>query len=341
MHSDDRASGFATKGHIDLRKLDADPSSDAVTARPRAPVLPTDAKEYEPRTEESSSGGMWFGVVALVAVGALIAYFVVGSGSGPEAVDAQPEVEPAPEPSAEVAPVEMEPEQPEQPIEAEPVQASSTEETETQSESRSTKSAAEPKRASKAKASSVETGGAVKKARGSSGEESQPPAETKAIDTADIARRAAAVSGDESTAEKTANQNVGGAVDEALAEKPKAPKSLDELLDTATGESDEFEEKKPEPPPPSGDSPSKADVSKVMGQLMPGFRSCAGAQVGVATALVAVKSTGKVVSARVSGAPFGGTRQGQCMEDVIKRRAQFGPFKKTRFEFRYPIRIDP
>jgi hypothetical protein len=64
----------------------------------------------------------------------------------------------------------------------------------------------------------------------------------------------------------------------------------------------------------------------------------AGDQVGLASATVALKNDGSVVSAAVAGAPFGGTPQGACMEGVI-RRARFTRFSATTFRFTYPLAI--
>ena len=71
---------------------------------------------------------------------------------------------------------------------------------------------------------------------------------------------------------------------------------------------------------------------------LPGVRLCAGDQVGLATATVALKNDGTVVSASVAGVPFGGTPQGACMEGVI-RRARFAPFTATTHRFTYPLAI--
>ena len=84
--------------------------------------------------------------------------------------------------------------------------------------------------------------------------------------------------------------------------------------------------------------PSRGDIARAMGALLPGVRLCAGDQVGLATATVALKNDGTVVSASVAGVPFGGTPQGACMEGVI-RRARFAPFTATTHRFTYPLAI--
>lgn len=89
---------------------------------------------------------------------------------------------------------------------------------------------------------------------------------------------------------------------------------------------------------PVPNEPGRGDIARGMGALLPGVRACAGDQVGLATATVALKSDGTVVSASVAGVPFGGTPQGACMEGVI-RRARFSPFTATTFRFTYPLAI--
>ncbi len=84
--------------------------------------------------------------------------------------------------------------------------------------------------------------------------------------------------------------------------------------------------------------PGRGDISRGMGALLPGARSCAGDQVGLATANVELRSDGTVVSASVTGVPFGGTPQASCMESVI-RRARFSPFTSAAFRFAYPLAI--
>ncbi len=89
---------------------------------------------------------------------------------------------------------------------------------------------------------------------------------------------------------------------------------------------------------PVPNEPGRGDIARVMGSLLPGVRACAGDQVGLASATVALKNDGSVVSAAVAGAPFGGTPQGACMEGVI-RRARFTRFSATTFRFTYPLAI--
>lgn len=350
MNSDDRASGFSTKGRIDLRELDAEPSGPP----PRAPSLPTDAREYEAPTEGGPN--RWLLAVALFAmIGGAVVFVLLRSGNDAAAIS-QSEAPVAPEADPEAASEQPAPAQPEPAVAAEATQmdestlatAGAPDEGPAEKTSALKKSERKPPTATKVAGSS---GNTTEPAKGANQADESNPAngESEALDTDDIARRAAAVQGEtqaelgsaEQKAIEAGQKGIEGVVDDALAEKKSSPRSLDELLDTATGTSAQTEEKKPEPQPAASDAPSKAEVSKVMGSLMPGFRSCAGAQVGVAKMTIAAIPSGKVVSARVGGAPFAGTRQGTCMENVVKQRAKFQPFEKSRFEFTYPIQITP
>ena len=87
-------------------------------------------------------------------------------------------------------------------------------------------------------------------------------------------------------------------------------------------------------------SPSRADVSRALGRLLPGIRQCAGDQVGMANATIIVRNDGTVASVSIGGSPFGGTPQGACMEGVI-RRATFSRFSQSTFRISYPFAIRP
>src|SRR5690606_21654501 len=86
------------------------------------------------------------------------------------------------------------------------------------------------------------------------------------------------------------------------------------------------------------ETPSRADVARNLGRLLPQIRQCAGDQVGMAMARIIVRSDGTVGSVSVSGAPFGGTPQGACMEGAI-RNARFPPFRANTFQTSYPFSI--
>ena len=88
------------------------------------------------------------------------------------------------------------------------------------------------------------------------------------------------------------------------------------------------------------ETPSASDARRVLAGLMPRLRECAGAEVGMANAIVVVRGDGSVDSVAVGGSPFGSTPQGSCMEAVI-RDARFPPFQRSTFPISYPIVIRP
>src|SRR4029077_12507868 len=75
-------------------------------------------------------------------------------------------------------------------------------------------------------------------------------------------------------------------------------------------------------------APSRDDVMKAMGTLVPAIRGCAQGKSGLATVTIVVRNDGHVESAAMSGAPFAGTASGGCMEGVV-RRAKFPRFKQA------------
>jgi hypothetical protein len=92
---------------------------------------------------------------------------------------------------------------------------------------------------------------------------------------------------------------------------------------------------------PAGDlptAPSRGDVARTLGRLMPQIRQCAGDQVGLANATILVRSDGSPASVSIGGHPFGGTPQGACMEGVL-RGAAFPPFRQSTFRVNYPFAI--
>ena len=88
------------------------------------------------------------------------------------------------------------------------------------------------------------------------------------------------------------------------------------------------------------ETPSRGDVARVLGRLLPQIRQCAADQVGLANATILVRNDGAVGSVAIAGHPFGGTPQGACMEGVI-RRAQFSPFRQSTFRITYPFALRP
>ena len=88
------------------------------------------------------------------------------------------------------------------------------------------------------------------------------------------------------------------------------------------------------------DTPTRGDVARVLGRLLPQIRQCAADQVGLANATILVRNDGSVGSVAIAGHPFGGTPQGACMEGVI-RRAQFSPFRQSTFRITYPFALRP
>ena len=83
-----------------------------------------------------------------------------------------------------------------------------------------------------------------------------------------------------------------------------------------------------------------AGVTRALGGLMSRMRQCAGDQVGIATARIRVSNDGQVQTANIGGRPFGGTPQGDCMENVVKT-ARFPRFTRTHFDVTYPFSIRP
>jgi hypothetical protein len=85
-------------------------------------------------------------------------------------------------------------------------------------------------------------------------------------------------------------------------------------------------------------SPSREDVVKAMGVLVPAIRGCAQGQSGLAPVSIVVLSDGRVESAALSGGPFQGTASGRCMEGVV-RRARFPRFKQANFRVQFPFAV--
>ena len=130
----------------------------------------------------------------------------------------------------------------------------------------------------------------------------------------------------------------------AVPETSAGSRSMETLLDQALG-GQPTEEPPPAPPvrapdPELPETPSRSNVAQTLGRLLGPMRLCAADKVGVATAAISLESSGRVVSVSVSGAPFGGSREGACMESVI-RRARFEPFQRARFDVSYPFSIQP
>jgi hypothetical protein len=142
------------------------------------------------------------------------------------------------------------------------------------------------------------------------------------------------------------------------ASRPGASSSLDGVLDQALGgrpdrtgtrtvpvggeaSGSSIRAATPTASPAAGDlpeTPSQSDVRRVLGQLMPQIRACAGEQVGIAVATIIVRNDGTVASVAIGGSPFAGTPQGSCMEGAL-RSASFPRFRAPTFRVQYPISI--
>jgi hypothetical protein len=124
---------------------------------------------------------------------------------------------------------------------------------------------------------------------------------------------------------------------------------MDNMLDEALGHSNREgtqtqapQQAAPAPAPaPAGNlpaQPSRNDIARTLGRLMPQIRQCAGDQVGMALATIMVRNDGSVASVSVGGNPFGGTPQGGCMEGAI-RGAHFPAFQQSSFRVSYPFNV--
>jgi hypothetical protein len=132
----------------------------------------------------------------------------------------------------------------------------------------------------------------------------------------------------------------GPQVDPPRPPADEPPIGIDGVLDLALTKAPA---KAPAPqadPSALADAPSRQDVSRILGGLLPQIRQCAGDQVGLAPAAVLVRNDGTVATVSVGGSPFGGTPQGRCMEGVV-RSAAFPRFRQTTFRITYPFSIRP
>ena len=151
-------------------------------------------------------------------------------------------------------------------------------------------------------------------------------------------------SGDEVRPERSESTRRPRPVARDETSEPPATRSVNALLDEALGGGGpSVRTPAPAPAPASPDlpdAPRRSNVAQTLGRLVGPMRLCAAEKTGVAMATISLVSSGRVESVSVSGAPFGGTREGACMESVI-RRARFEPFSRPRFEVRYPFSIRP
>ncbi|MEM7447548.1 MAG: hypothetical protein AAF355_04840 [Myxococcota bacterium] len=86
--------------------------------------------------------------------------------------------------------------------------------------------------------------------------------------------------------------------------------------------------------------PSRGTIQRVLTELFPLMRRCAGGRAGIATARIRIQGDGHVDSVSIAGTPFGGTAQGTCMEGVI-RRVRFPSFRRSVFDITFPFSIRP
>jgi hypothetical protein len=132
----------------------------------------------------------------------------------------------------------------------------------------------------------------------------------------------------------------------APAVKPRAAGGIDALLDDALSPEAKRAEQarnaqaaQTQKPLTVPVTPSRDDVAHTMSGMQLAIRGCAMGQTGVANAALMVRYDGRVSTVQVTGAPFGGTASGRCMEGVL-RNAQFPRFRQPTFTVRYPFTID-
>lgn len=128
---------------------------------------------------------------------------------------------------------------------------------------------------------------------------------------------------------------------------PPSSNELDDLLNSALGDRNAADgdpllagmsARMNEPAEELPEKPSRTTTTRILNGLLPRMRRCADGQVGTANGRIRVSNEGRVVSASVSGSPFGGTPQGSCMEDVI-RTARFPRFSDPHMDVSYPFTI--
>jgi hypothetical protein len=118
-----------------------------------------------------------------------------------------------------------------------------------------------------------------------------------------------------------------------------AENAMDEMIDDALAHPKAKGGRAPAPAPAAVPlAPSRDDVVKAMGTLVPAIRGCAQGQSGLAPMTIVVKNDGHVESAALSGGPFQGTASGGCMEGVV-RRARFPRFQQASFRVQFPFAI--
>jgi len=164
-------------------------------------------------------------------------------------------------------------------------------------------------------------------------EASPPPARGRSVASAEPPRRPPAAAPDPSPA--PVEPASPSAPEPAAGSTPRGMDSLlEEALDRKPGAA-------PEPPPAAAlpQAPDQKDVGKAIRVLIPAISGCAAGQKGVAVVSLVVRNTGRVASARVSGAPFEGTSAGRCMEGVV-RKARFPRFARPTFRVRLPLKIE-
>lgn len=136
-----------------------------------------------------------------------------------------------------------------------------------------------------------------------------------------------------------------GAVAAAPAPPPSAgaSRSIDTLLDQAIGGGST-----PQPSSSASRSggadasrpstPARADVARLLSEALPRVRICAGGRSGIAKAQIVVKSSGRISSVKIMGAPFSRTTSARCMETAI-RGVAFPPFTQSTFRVTYPYAL--
>jgi hypothetical protein len=122
-----------------------------------------------------------------------------------------------------------------------------------------------------------------------------------------------------------------------------ASRSIDTLLDQAIGggptpqvSAGTTRSASVDPTRPS--IPARGDVARLLAEAMSRVRICAGGRSGVAKAQIVVKSSGRISSVKILGAPFSRTTAARCMETAI-RGVAFPPFTQSTFRVTYPYAL--
>lgn len=273
------------------------------------------------------SGGMITGIVIGVAVAGAAAFFMMRSGAEeeppaeqlaaaePRSIAATDIDEPAPlAPAAEALPAEA----PTEPVDTAGAVDTPAEEA----------AAAREPRAARARRSETS------RASSQASEEATAMQAAAPTEPAPTTMQAAAPA--EPAAQQGGSQQIDSLLDNALGGRPAAGGTKTVPTERTTAAAAASGTASAELP----DTPTRADVARTLGRLMPQIRQCAADQVGLANATIMVRNDGSVGSVAIAGHPFGGTPQGACMEGVI-RGARFSPFRQSTFRITYPFALRP